>query len=66
MRFPRARSRAQAMVEYALILALAVVLVIVVLTLMGNEVHNMFSNISCAVGKPGGSCAPLPTPTPDS
>ncbi len=53
----------QAMVEYAVILALAVVIVIVVLTLVGNQVHNVFANISCAVGNLGGPCAVAPTPS---
>lgn len=52
----RSRSRGQAMVEYAIILALAIVVVIVVLTLLGNQVHDMYNNITCGVGNPGGSC----------
>ncbi len=64
MRTRRSRSRGQALVEYALILALAIVLVIVVLTLMGNQVHNVFSNISCAIGRLGASCASEPAPLP--
>ncbi len=52
------------MVEYAVILALAIVIVIVVLTLVGNQVHNVFSNVSCAIGNLGGPC-PTPTPTHD-
>lgn len=53
----------QAMVEYAVILALAVVIVIVVLTVVGNQVHNVFANISCAISN-AGSC-PTPTPSHD-
>jgi Flp pilus assembly pilin Flp len=56
----RQRRSGQAMVEYAVILALAIVIVIVVLTIVGNQVHNVFSNISCAIGKLGGSCSPPP------
>ncbi len=59
------KSSGQAMVEYAVILALAIVVVIVIVTLLGHQVHNVFANVSCAIGKLGGSCAPLPTPTPD-
>lgn len=63
-RLCRSRSRGQAMVEYALILALAIVVVVVVLTLLGNQVHNVFANVSCAVGNLGSSCATAPTPLP--
>ena len=38
------------MVEYALILVLLVVVVIVVLVLLGNQVKNVFRNISTGVG----------------
>lgn len=51
-----APARGQAMVEYAVILALAIVIVIVVLTLLGNQVHNVFTNVSCAIGNLGGPC----------
>ena len=36
----------QAMVEYALIVTLVVVVVLIVLIAMGNQVHNMYCNIS--------------------
>jgi pilus assembly protein Flp/PilA len=42
--------RGQAMVEYSLILALVVVVVIVLLMVLGNQVRNMFCNISGGVG----------------
>jgi pilus assembly protein Flp/PilA len=36
----------QAMVEYALIVTLIAVVVLIVLIAMGNQVHNMYCNIS--------------------
>jgi Flp pilus assembly pilin Flp len=36
----------QAMVEYALIVTLVVIVVLIVLITMGNQVHNMYCNIS--------------------
>ncbi|TMF09842.1 MAG: Flp family type IVb pilin [Chloroflexi bacterium] len=41
----------QSMVEYALILVLIAVVVIVVLILLGNQVANVFCNISGAIGQ---------------
>jgi pilus assembly protein Flp/PilA len=40
----------QGMVEYALILVLIAVVVIVVLALLGNQVRNVFRNISGGLG----------------
>ena len=40
----------QGMVEYALILVLIAVVVIVILILLGNQVANVFSNISAGLG----------------
>ena len=40
----------QGMVEYALILVLIAVVVIVILVLLGNQVANVFSNISAGLG----------------
>ena len=40
----------QGMVEYALILVLIAVVVIVVLILLGNQVNNIFCNISTGLG----------------
>jgi pilus assembly protein Flp/PilA len=40
----------QGMVEYALILVLIAVVVIVVLILLGNQVKNVFRNISTGLG----------------
>ena len=40
----------QGMVEYALILVLIAVVVIVVLILLGNQVKNVFCNISTGMG----------------
>jgi pilus assembly protein Flp/PilA len=42
--------RGQGMVEYALILVLIAVVVIVVLVVLGNQVANVFCNISGAFG----------------
>jgi pilus assembly protein Flp/PilA len=42
--------RGQGMVEYALILVLIAVVVIVVLIVLGNQVQNVFCNISGALG----------------
>lgn len=41
----------QGMVEYALILVLIAVVVIVVLIILGNQVQNVFCNISGAIGQ---------------
>jgi pilus assembly protein Flp/PilA len=43
--------RGQGMVEYALILVLIAVVVIAVLILLGNQVANVFCNISGAIGQ---------------
>ncbi|TMD85314.1 MAG: Flp family type IVb pilin [Chloroflexi bacterium] len=43
--------RGQGMVEYALILVLIAVVVIVVLIVLGNQVQNVFCNISGAMGQ---------------
>ncbi len=40
----------QGMVEYALILVLISIVVIVILIVMGNQIQNVFSNISAAMG----------------
>jgi pilus assembly protein Flp/PilA len=44
------RRKGQAMVEYALILVLIAVILIVVLMLMGNQVKNVYCNISGGLG----------------
>jgi len=36
----------QALIEYALIVTLIVVVVLIVIIAMGNQVHNMYCNIS--------------------
>ena len=38
--------RGQGMVEYALILVLIAVVVIIILSVVGNQVNNVFSNVS--------------------
>ena len=40
----------QGMVEYALILVLIAIVVIVILILIGNQISNVFSNISAGLG----------------
>ena len=40
----------QSLVEYSLILCLVVVVLIVVLMLLGNQVQNMYCNISGGIG----------------
>jgi pilus assembly protein Flp/PilA len=40
----------QGMVEYALILVLIAVVVIVILAVVGNQVRNVFSNVSSGLG----------------
>jgi pilus assembly protein Flp/PilA len=47
---PFADESGQGMVEYALILVLIAVVVIVVLIVLGNQVQNVFCNISGALG----------------
>ena len=44
------RKEGQGMVEYALILVLIAVVVIVVLIILGNQVQNVFCNISGGLG----------------
>jgi pilus assembly protein Flp/PilA len=46
-----AHDEGQGMVEYALILVLIAVVVIVVLIVVGNQVQNVFCNISGAMGQ---------------
>ena len=46
----REKQDGQGMVEYALILVLIAVVVIVVLIVLGNQVLNVFSNISAGLG----------------
>ena len=43
--------RGQSMVEYALILVLIAVVVIAVLIILGNQVANVYCNISGAIGQ---------------
>jgi pilus assembly protein Flp/PilA len=43
--------RGQGMVEYALILVLIAVVVIAVLIILGNQVVNVFCNVSGAIGQ---------------
>ena len=43
--------RGQGMVEYALILVLIAVVVIVLLIVLGNQVQNVFCNVSGAMGQ---------------
>jgi pilus assembly protein Flp/PilA len=45
-----AHDEGQGMVEYALILVLIAVVVIAVLIIVGNQVQNVFCNISGAIG----------------
>jgi pilus assembly protein Flp/PilA len=45
-RFARKEERGQGMVEYALILVLIAIVVIVIVTVVGQQVNNVFSNIS--------------------
>ncbi len=45
-----AQDEGQGMVEYALILVLIAVVVIVVLIVLGNQVQNVFCNISGGLG----------------
>jgi pilus assembly protein Flp/PilA len=45
------RKDGQGMVEYALILVLIAVVVIVVLIVLGNQVKNVFCNISGGLGQ---------------
>jgi pilus assembly protein Flp/PilA len=43
------REEGQGMVEYGLILALVAIVIIVTLTLMGNVVAKVFSNVTAAL-----------------
>ena len=43
--------RGQGMVEYALILVLIAVVVIIVLIVLGNQVQNVFCNVSGGLGQ---------------
>ncbi len=51
-------ARGQGMIEYALLLMLIGTVVLVILIVLGNQVHNVFNNVSCGIGKLGASCAP--------
>jgi pilus assembly protein Flp/PilA len=42
----RDKERGQGMVEYALILVLIAVVVIIILSVVGQQVNNVFSNVS--------------------
>jgi pilus assembly protein Flp/PilA len=46
----KSNQRGQGMVEYALILVLIAVVVIVILTVVGQQVSNVFSNVSSGLG----------------
>ena len=48
---PIRSERGQGMVEYALILVLIAVVVIVLLIVLGNQVQNVFCNISGAMSR---------------
>jgi pilus assembly protein Flp/PilA len=50
LRHALSRDEGQGMVEYALILVLIAVIVIVVLIVVGNQVQNVFCNISGGLG----------------
>lgn len=50
MLFMHDLERGQGLVEYALILVLVAVVVIAILTLLGPQVGDVFSQISCALG----------------
>jgi pilus assembly protein Flp/PilA len=50
LRHALTRDEGQGMVEYALILVLIAVIVIVVLIVVGNQVQNVFCNISGGLG----------------
>jgi pilus assembly protein Flp/PilA len=45
------REEGQGMVEYALILVLIAIVVIVILIVLGNQVKNVFCNISGGLGQ---------------
>jgi pilus assembly protein Flp/PilA len=45
-----AQSDGQGMVEYALVLVLIAVVVIAILIVVGNQVQNVFCNITGAIG----------------
>jgi pilus assembly protein Flp/PilA len=50
LRHALSRDEGQGMVEYALILVLIAVVVIVVLIVLGNQIQNVFCNISGGLG----------------
>ena len=50
LRHALTRAEGPGMVEYALILVLIAVIVIVVLIVLGNQVQNVFCNISGGLG----------------
>lgn len=55
----KTRQRGQGLVEYALILVLVAVVVILVLSLVGEEIKSVFSEVQAALG--GGSSGSPPT-----
>ncbi|HEY9287295.1 MAG TPA: Flp family type IVb pilin [Candidatus Dormibacteraeota bacterium] len=51
LRAALANEDGQGMVEYALILVLIAVVVIAILMIVGNQIQNVFCNISGAIGQ---------------
>lgn len=47
---PRRQYKGQGLVEYALVLVLVAVVVIAILTLLGPQIGNVFSKITCGLG----------------
>lgn len=43
--------RGQGLVEYALILTMVSVAAVIILLTQGQQLQNMFSNVSCSVGR---------------
>ncbi|MDQ6747777.1 MAG: Flp family type IVb pilin [Candidatus Dormibacteraeota bacterium] len=49
-----ASERGQGLVEYALILTLVSIVAVIILLTQGQQLQNMFSNVSCGISrKPG-------------
>lgn len=47
-------ARGQGLVEYALILTLVSIVAVIILLTQGQQLQNMFSNVSCGISRAAG------------
>jgi Flp pilus assembly pilin Flp len=60
----RRQRKGQALVEYVVLLALAALVVIGTVRLAGNQLSNVFGQVSTAIANPAGLIVPSASPTP--